>query len=148
MRARVLPAAVEIALAAGDQELARRAAGELASIADVYGTIALRAAATCARGWVALARGESSAALRDLRDAAALFREAEMPYQLAVARRRLAEALLAQGDRVGARAELAAAARLFDRLGAAPDARLPDNGWPNWSGRLPHRFDSAARTGK
>jgi tetratricopeptide (TPR) repeat protein len=57
-RSHVLPAQVEIALAAGDLDGARAAADELEAIAAVYGTPALEAAAQCMRGQVQLATGD------------------------------------------------------------------------------------------
>ena len=56
-RARLLPAAVEIALAAGDVEDARRTCGELEQIAAGFGTEVLGAMAAHARGAVELADG-------------------------------------------------------------------------------------------
>ena len=48
-RARLLPAQVRISVAVGDGTAARAAADELASIAETFGTGALRAAAAWAR---------------------------------------------------------------------------------------------------
>lgn len=122
-RARVLPAAVEIALAAGRVTSARAAAKELARIAEAHDSAALRAAAARARGALRLAAGDAAEALNELRQAVDGYRRAEMPYEAAGSRRLLAEALLAHGDRMGAVLELEAAGRLFERLGAGPDAR-------------------------
>src|SRR5206468_4167299 len=58
-RARLLPAAAEILLAAGDLGAARAAADELAGIADDYRTPALLAVAGQARGAVMLAEGDA-----------------------------------------------------------------------------------------
>ncbi|HEY0712893.1 MAG TPA: helix-turn-helix transcriptional regulator, partial [Polyangia bacterium] len=68
-RARLLPAQIEIALAAGECEEARTACVELESIAADYGTDVLRAMAAHARGAVLLALGEAEAALQPLRHA-------------------------------------------------------------------------------
>ena len=62
-RAALLPAYVEIALAAGEIEDAERASVELSAISDTHGSDALSALAALTRGAVALARGESSEAL-------------------------------------------------------------------------------------
>jgi DNA-binding SARP family transcriptional activator len=125
-RARMLPAAVEIGLAAGELESAQAEADELAEIAEAYGSAVLRAVARRAVSAVRLSRGEAATAVRGLREAVDLYRQAEIPYELARARLLLAEALLAEGDRAGAVMELQAAGALFRRLGAAPDARACD----------------------
>jgi tetratricopeptide (TPR) repeat protein len=126
VRARALPAAVDIALAAGYRQIARALAEELASIAAAYTSTALTAAAARALGAVQLEEGETVASVRGLRDAVELYRRAEIPYELARTRALLAEALLADGDRVGAVMELEAAGALFARLGARPDARAAE----------------------
>jgi DNA-binding SARP family transcriptional activator len=136
VRARALPAAVEIALAAGHAQRARSLAEELSSIAVAYGSTALTAAAARALGAVQLSEGETVASVRGLRDAVELYRRAEIPYELARARALLADALLADGDRLGAVMELEAARTLFTRLGARPDAGATE-------GRL-HELESAS----
>jgi hypothetical protein len=111
-------------VAAGDLGWCENLAQELAEIANVYGTPALHASAACARGAVALAEGDVAGAVRQCRASVDLFRQAELPYNAARARQLLAEALLADNDLLGASLELEAAARIFDRLGAGPDARV------------------------
>jgi class 3 adenylate cyclase len=122
-RARLLPAAVEIAVAAGDPEAARRAAEELEAIANAYGTSALEASACCARGAVELAEGAGTAALRSLRRGYRLWQEIEAPYESARARVLLASAHQLEGDQDGVALELAAAKSAFERLGAMLDLR-------------------------
>lgn len=123
VRARVLPAAVEIALAVGDLTWSGAAADELAAIADTYASAALQGAAGRARASVKLSQGDPAGAVRELHSAAASFRQAETPYEVARTRRLLAEALLADGDGMGAKLELEAAERLFERLGASRETR-------------------------
>ena len=122
MRAGVLPAAVEIAIAAGDVQWARLTADELSGIAETYESVALSAAAARGRGAVQLAGPHHSDAVRHLRGAVDAFRRAEMPYELGRTRVLLARALLSSGDRAGASMELESALALFERLGAGPDA--------------------------
>lgn len=122
MRAWVLPAAVEIAIAAGDVEWAHVTADELSGIAETYQSVALSAAAARGRGAVHLTDPHHSEAVRHLRGAVDAFRRVEMPYELARTRVLLARALLSEGDRAGASMELESALALFDRLGAGPDA--------------------------
>src|SRR5262245_4906821 len=117
-RARLLPAQVEIAVAAGDLETARAAAESLEATAAEFGTASLRAAAATSLGAVELAEGDAEAATRALRSARDLWREVDAPYEAARARVLLAEAYMAEEDRAAAELELRAALDLFERLGA------------------------------
>jgi class 3 adenylate cyclase len=121
VRARLLPAEVELALALRDRGRAEAAAGELERIATQYGTHVLRAAAGTARGTVALADGEYDSAIESLRGAWRIWQEIDAPYEVARTRASLAEAYLAAGDSEAAELELSAAAAAFERLGAALD---------------------------
>ena len=122
-RARLLPAQVTIALAAGDRVTASAAATELESIASTYATAALKARALSARAAVTLAEGDAESAVRDFCDALALWREVEAPYEEARTRVGLASAYQAGGDPEGGMLELRAAHATFARLGAALDER-------------------------
>jgi class 3 adenylate cyclase len=122
-RARILPASVEISLAARELEEARAASEELAEIAQDYGTPALAAHAAAAAGAVALAEDDSDTALGHLRRAIRLYQEVETPYEGARARLLAAEAYRLDGDADAAELELRAAAATFDRLGAMRDVR-------------------------
>lgn len=125
-RARLLPALVEIALAAGEVELAAPAAAELAEIAERYDTPALHASAQLAGGAVALARGETAEAVRQLRRALRLWQETRARYEAARTRVLLADAYAADGDEEGAMHERAKAGSVFDQLGARLDAQRID----------------------
>jgi len=120
-RARILPAFVESALAAGDAEAAREAAGELAAVADVLDAPYVRALAAHASGAVLLAEGDAAGALPELRRALAGWAELEAPYESARVRVLLGLACRALGDGSGAEIELQAARLVFEQLGAAPD---------------------------
>jgi DNA-binding NarL/FixJ family response regulator len=120
-RARLLPAATEILLAAGDAAAAWEAAGELAAIAETYGTPALLAVADHARGAVLLERGDAGAAVAALRAAWRAWRELEAPYEAARSRLLIGLACRALGDEDAAAMELDAARSALARLGAAPD---------------------------
>jgi class 3 adenylate cyclase len=122
-RARLLPAQVTIALAAGDRATAGSAAQEMRATGEVYGTPAFRAQALAAEGAVALADGQVQESLRSLREALRLWREVEVPYEEAKVRVLLGSAYLAAGDRDGAVLELRAARTAFTRLGAVIDER-------------------------
>jgi DNA-binding NarL/FixJ family response regulator len=125
-RARLLPAAVEIALAANEADEARKACDELEEVAASFGTDVLGAMAAHARGAVALAGGEAEAALEPLRRAFRVWHEVGAPYIAARLRVLLARACRALGDRDTATLELDLARAVFQRLGAAPDLAALD----------------------
>jgi ATP/maltotriose-dependent transcriptional regulator MalT len=120
-RTRLLPAYVEITLAAGDIDAARRAACELDAVAERFDTGVLRAIAAHARGAVALAEGNAQAALGPLRFAFEGWQQVEAPYLAARVRVEIGLACRALGDEEGGELELDAARAVFERLGAAPD---------------------------
>lgn len=122
-RTRLLPAQVEVALAAGDLAKAGEAAAALADMAASHDSDAIRAPALTARGAVELASGASAAAAT-LDSAWRLWQELDMPFESARARTLLGRALAAAGDDAAARLEWRAARSVFERLGAARDLRL------------------------
>ena len=122
VRAKLLPAQIDIALARGDMDIARMAAIELDGIAERYGSDALLAAAATARGALRLVEGDARAAIRDLRSGRRAWQDVGAPYETARARLHMADALTAIGDRVSATMELDTALSAFRRLGARPDA--------------------------
>jgi DNA-binding CsgD family transcriptional regulator/tetratricopeptide (TPR) repeat protein len=122
VRAQVLRAAVEIMLAAKDVAGARAVAEELTRTASRLDAPLLHAASAQASGAVALAEGDATMAVALLRDACAVWRELDVPYEIARVRALLGLAYRELGDDEGAQMELEAAAEGFDRLGAAPDA--------------------------
>jgi DNA-binding CsgD family transcriptional regulator len=121
-RARLLGAAVEIMLAQHDVPAARTAADELSQIARTFDSRILRATAAHACGAVALAAGESSAALELLRNAVTAWQELRAPYDIGRCRELIGRAYRVLGDEEGAQLEFDAAQDAFDRLGAAPDS--------------------------
>jgi len=121
-RARLCAAQVEIALAAGQPEVAARACDELERTASTYGSSGLEAAALQARGAALLAVGRAEAALPTLRAACRRWQELDAPHDAARVRVALAGAYRALGDGDAAALELDAAEAVFQRLGAAPDA--------------------------
>jgi len=123
-RARLLAPQVEIALAAGDADVARAAVEELDATAERFGTDALSAAARAAGARVALADGDARTSSRLARQAVRLWQAVDAPYEAAQARLIAGDAQVAQGNDEDARVELEAAAAAFDRLGAIHDARL------------------------
>jgi DNA-binding CsgD family transcriptional regulator len=123
-RCKVLPAHVEILLAAGDVAGGRAAADELAAIAADHAVPLLRAIADTASGAVLLAEGDASGACVTLRRAWRAWCDLDTPYQAARTRVLLAEACRRLGDEDGAAFELDAARVAFQRLGASVDLSL------------------------
>ncbi|MFN2388465.1 MAG: LuxR C-terminal-related transcriptional regulator [Actinomycetota bacterium] len=121
-RCKVLPAHVEIMLAADDVPAARGAADELSTIADDVGTPLVHALAAYAQGAVLLAEGDVRAALVSLRRAWTTWQELQAPYEAARARVLMGIACRALGDEDTGAMELEAALWIFEQLGAAPDA--------------------------
>ena len=120
-RAAVLPAFVEIALAAGDVSSARDAAEELSSIAAALEAPYLKAVSTQARGAVQLADGDARLALAALRRACEAWLGLEAPYEAARVRVLIGEACRELGDKDSSDLEFDAARHAFMGLGAAPD---------------------------
>jgi DNA-binding NarL/FixJ family response regulator len=120
-RMRLLPAQVEIMLAAHDPAEAHAACRELEEVALAYGTDVLRTLAAHARGIVELADGKHREALNSLQHARRGWLELDVPYLAARARVDAARACRSLGDHEGAGMELDAARAVFERLGAAPD---------------------------
>jgi DNA-binding NarL/FixJ family response regulator len=125
-RAPLLAAAVEIMLAAADNLTARRAADELTAIADEIRSSFLEALAAHVSGAVLLAEGNPRQAAAALRNALAIWREVEAPYDAARAGVLLALACRELGDTDGVQIELDAARRTFVQLGATPDVTRVD----------------------
>lgn len=135
-RAALLPAYVDVALAASRTDEARRATEELAVIASGLASPALDAATAYARGAVSVADGDPAGACRELRRARAGWQDLESPYEVARARVLIGVACRDLGDADGAALEFDAARWLFGQLGAHPDLeRL---------GRLERRSEPAA----
>jgi ATP/maltotriose-dependent transcriptional regulator MalT len=121
-RAEVLPAAVEIMLAAGEPSEARAACDELELAATRYSSAMLDAIAAYERGAVELAGGDAARALEPLRRALDAWRALEAPYELARTRVLIGEACRMLEDSDACALELEAALIDFVRIGALPDA--------------------------
>jgi DNA-binding CsgD family transcriptional regulator len=124
-RLSLLPACVEIMLAAGEIDEARSSASELERLIDADECPALAATLWHGRGAIDLASGDPAAALPALRDAARTWQELGARHEVARARELAGLACRALGDEEGAELELDAARTAYAELGAAPDlARL------------------------
>ncbi len=125
-RAGLLPAYVEVLLAAGDVEGARRGSRELEEIAAALDIAVLGAVAAHARGAVLLAEGEAAGALGPLRQAFSVWQQVGAPYLAARLRVMVGLACRGLGDEDGAGLEFDAARAVFGDLGAAPDVARVD----------------------
>jgi class 3 adenylate cyclase len=122
-RMKLLPAQVEVELAAGDLDAARVAVTEMEEIAAVYSGDVFQALALWARGTLQLAEGDHASAVRTSRQSWRLWTKADLPYEAARARLTLGVALRADGDEDGAQLEIGAAKSSFEKLGATLDLR-------------------------
>jgi DNA-binding NarL/FixJ family response regulator len=120
-RVGLLPAYVEIMLAAGELERAHGACRELEEIAERQASDVLGAIAAHARGAIALAEADAPNALATLRRALEAWRELPAPYEVARVRLLIGLACRMLGDEDTATLELDAAREAFARLGAASD---------------------------
>jgi tetratricopeptide (TPR) repeat protein len=126
-RAPLLDAQVEIEIAGGDLARAQAAADELERVAARFQSKALVAGATLAVGRVRLAEGNAAEAERCCSEAARMWHEIGAPYEAAVARMVLAEALRAGGSEDRAVLELQAARTILDRIEVATSATTETN---------------------
>jgi tetratricopeptide (TPR) repeat protein len=108
-RGRLLPAAIDIALARGEIETARAAVEELESIAAGYKRPLFEAGALTAKGELLLGEDKPSEASPILGRSWRLWTDNDLPYESARARLRYAEAIAAEGDKATAQRDLRAA---------------------------------------
>jgi DNA-binding NarL/FixJ family response regulator len=128
-RARLLPAAVQIAVAAKDLAGANAGVRELESIAYSFDTPMLHALAAVARGRLQLAEGNPITARATLQAAVRQWKEQEVPYEIATASTLLGQAQREAGDDDAAKASFARARALFEQIGARLDAHGLDTSW-------------------
>lgn len=121
-RVRLLPAAVEIAIAAEELDEAEGYADQLIEASETYDTSALKASGAYARGTVKLARGDAAGAYNCLRQARTFWDATGATYDVARTREALGRAARLDGDEERAVWEFQAAAARFERLGALRDA--------------------------
>jgi len=114
----LLEAQVEIAVAAGDCDTARRASEWLGTIATTYHSPWLVASAALAEARTALLAGELERAVTTGTTAVSGWADIGAPYETAVARMVLADAHAARGSDAAARLERQAAASALDTFGA------------------------------
>lgn len=125
-RAKLLPAALEIFLAEGSIEQARKACGELNQLSLGRKSELLDALVAHSCGAVDLVEGRPDAALGNLRRAFALWGQLQVPYETARVRLLIAKACHLLQDEETAALELEAARGTFLKLRAASDLALTD----------------------
>lgn len=116
----LLPAMVEIELAAGDLADARAAAEELESLAHARRMPWLLALAGYASGILLLAERDARGALVSLRESWGHWSQLQAPYEAARCHVQLGKALRELGEDESARMEFATARAAFADLGAGP----------------------------
>jgi len=126
--ARLLPAQIQIALAANDLPTAERATERLEAIASSTESKLLKAEAACARSELALAHDDPETALEEATRARKLWQEIGMPYETARARLTAAAAHRALGDADAADFEQQLASTSLARLGVPADGPLEAGG--------------------
>ena len=119
-RARMLAAAIEILLAAGDLENARAARSELSEIAGALDSPLLSAICAHATGALLLAENDVAGASTSLQQASDVWRDLQTPYEEGHTHVLMAGVCERRGDQDGRRLELDAARRLFRQLNAEP----------------------------
>ena len=119
-RVRLLPAAVEIALARDRVDEADHYCTELEVDAAKFDSPGFRAWALQARGAVLVKQGRAAEALPVLRDALGRYRNTQCRYEMAQVYEWMAQAHQACGDQAGAESDTAAAASIYQQLGAQP----------------------------
>ncbi|WP_342000354.1 LuxR C-terminal-related transcriptional regulator [Microbacterium sp. LWH7-1.2] len=116
----LLPAVVEIEVAAGDREAARRAVEELRDASRTTATPMLEAAIATAEARVLLSEGRVADAREAARGAVRAWDDVGVPYEAARSRVLAGRALHAAGARQEAQQEFDAARGVFLALGAEP----------------------------
>lgn len=123
-RCRVLPAYVEIMLAAANIGAAKAGHEELARIAETLDSPFLRGVALRCKGAVLLAEGHAADALATFAKVWEHWFALEVPYESARLRLLIAQSSKQAGDEYTCAAEFDAAKRVFEQLGAAHDLKM------------------------
>lgn len=118
-RVRLLPAAVEIALARGKLDEADQYCIDLEESAKKYDSPGFHTWARHARGAVLVRQGKYDEALPILQDALRRYRSTQCRYEMAQVYEWLSQARKASGDHAGAAADHANAETIYQQLGTA-----------------------------
>jgi len=125
-RGRLLPAQVDIALAAADLDTARIAVEELETIATAFERPLFQAGALTARGELLLGEARAAEASPLLGQSWRLWQTTDLSWGGPARTSAYAEALAAEGDEGMARRDMLAARTSFERLGATLDLQRVD----------------------
>lgn len=125
-RTRVLPACIEIMLAAKDIDQAQSAMNEFLEIAKDADAPLLQALAAQAEGSVLLSRGDALASIAKLSRARDIWNNLQVPYEVARAQCLIGLACREMGDVDTAQMEFQAARETFAHLEATPDLTRVD----------------------
>ena len=125
-RIRLLPAAVEIALAGDRVDEADRYCAELEDGAEKFDSPGFRAWARHARGAVLVSQDRAAEALPVLQDALRRYRTTQRRHELAQVYQWMAQAHRATGDTVSAAADTANAESIYQQLGARRSGATAD----------------------
>lgn len=123
-RIRLLPAAVDIALARDHVEEADRCCAELEAGAEKFDSPGFRAWALHARGAVLIRQGRAAEALPILQDALRRYLNTQRRYEMAQVYAWMSQARRATGDADGAVSDAANAESIYHQLGAQPPRAL------------------------
>ncbi|BBY63104.1 LuxR family transcriptional regulator [Mycolicibacterium helvum] len=129
-RTRLLPAAVEIALARNKVDEADQYCTELETGAEKFDSPGFRAWARHARGAVLVKQGREADALPVLQDALKRYRNTQCRYEMAQVYEWMALARQGTGDKAGAVTDAANAQAIFQQLGAVPSQAAPTEAAP------------------
>jgi ATP/maltotriose-dependent transcriptional regulator MalT len=124
LRAKVLEAYVEIALAAGDVPSAQLASDELKEMAEHRGIPFFRGLSCYASGSLLFASNDARGALAEFRHSWRIWSDLDAPYLAARAQLKIGEALRALGDEDSARVETNAAFEILRKIGARDISRI------------------------
>lgn len=119
-RIRLMPAAVEIALARDSIDEAHQYCSELEQSAEKYDSPGFRAWALHARGAVLVRQGRPAEALSVLHDALRRYRSSQRRYEMAQVYEWMEQAHRATGDTTSAASDAANAESIYQQLGARP----------------------------
>src|SRR5690606_33152106 len=125
-RAELLPAVVNIMIAAARIEEALEATKELYGIANEFNTPYLCAMSAHCQGAALLAKGDTQAALEHVQKALSLWRTLDLPYESARTRELKGLAYRELKDQDISDAALAASKWTFEQLKATPDLQRVD----------------------
>lgn len=117
-RVRLLPAAVEIALARDRVDEADQYCADLEAAAEKFDSPGFRAWALQARGEVLVKQGREAEALPVLQDALRRYRNTQCRYEMAQVYDTMSQARRACGDTAGAESDAATAESIYQQLGA------------------------------